>query len=624
MYLFHDQADRVIYVGKARSLRERVRSYFQRPAYLTAKTLRMVGEARRLESIVTPSEIEALILEQNLIKTHHPKYNVKLRDDKQYPYLKLTAEHYPRLVTCRGVRKDGARYFGPYPSEGALRETLRLIRRIIPMRTCSPQKFATVKRPCLLYDIHRCPGPCQPDLISAETYAERVRAAEQFLDGHHDAVRRSIEAEMRAAAEQLRFEEAARLRDRLRAIERVTQRQAVVSPRGGDADVVAIAEVDGQWAGQFFQVRDGKLVGHAGIGLEPGAESDPAHILGQVLQAHYAAATFVPPVVLVAHEPSDRELLAHWLAARRGKAVRILVPRRGQRRQLVEMAVENAGAAARDAAQLRSRTAQAPDGREDLMERLGLGTRPDRIECFDISTLQGSHTVAAMACVIDGRLAPAAYRRFRIKSFQGQDDFRSLAEAVRRRLARSSPSAREPWPLPDLILIDGGQGQLLAVTPVVEGLGLGSIPVYALAKEQEELYAPGVAQAIRLPMECPGLMMLRALRDQAHRFAITYHRSLRGKAALRSLLDDIPGIGAARRQRLLVTFGSLDALARAPLEAIRAAGVPLRLAERILEALDPVDGPTNLQQTGRTEQGEKVGNIHHESAGPGSSPAGGL
>ncbi len=623
MYLFHDRSDRVIYVGKARSLRERVRSYFQSPAGLTAKTLHMVGEARRIETIVTPTEIEALILEQNLIKTHRPKYNVKLKDDKQYPYLKITAEPFPRLLTTRGVRKDGAKYFGPYPSEGALRETLRLLRRLIPMRTCSQQKFATVKRPCLLYDIHRCPGPCQPGLIGEDAYAERVRAAEQFLEGHHEAVRRSIEAEMLAAAEDLRFEEAARLRDRLRAIERVTQRQAVVSPRGGDVDVVAVAEVEGQWAGQFFQVRDGKLVGREGIEFEPGAEPDPAHVLGRILEAHYTAATFVPPMVLLPEDPPQRELLTQWLAARRGRAVRILVPRRGQRRQLVEMALENAREAARDAAQARARQAQAPDGRDDLVARLNLVARPERIECFDISTLQGTNTVAAMACFIHGRRAPSAYRRFRIQSLQGQDDFRALAEAVRRRLMRSAPAARDPWPLPDLILIDGGKGQLHAVLPVLVEAGREAIPVFALAKQQEELFAPDRPDPIRLPIDSPGLTMLRALRDEAHRFGVGYHRSLRGRAALRSLLDDIPGIGASRRQRLMAAFGSLDALARAPLEEIRAAGVPAGLARTIREAL-AAGASATPQETQHTEQGDKVGHIHGNPGRVGTGTAGGL
>ncbi|MCL6595288.1 MAG: excinuclease ABC subunit UvrC [Firmicutes bacterium] len=590
-YIFRAADGQALYVGKARSLRSRVRSYFQSPDRLTPKTAAMVRRAHRLEVITTGNEVEALLLENTLIKRHRPRYNILLRDDKTYPYLKITPEPFPRLLLVRRVEDDGGRYFGPYASAGAVRDTLRLLRRVFPMRTCTPHKFAQARRPCLEYHIRRCPAPCV-GRIDREAYAERVEGVRQFLEGRVDEVRRRLAEQMHAAAEAMAFERAAELRDLLRAVERLSERQEVVRLKAADEDYLGVAREGRTAAVSVLQVRGGKLVGRETYFLHADPDADTAAVLQAFLGQYYPIASSWPREVCVPTDAFEEgEAVAGLLAAR---GARLRVPRRGDRARLMAMAADNARWAVREE-HLREERRGAP--LEELRDFLGLDAPPSRIEGYDISNLQGTDSVASMVVFLDGRPAKREYRQFRIRTVEGADDFASHAETMERRLRHHeaerqavAAGALEPerarfLALPDLVLIDGGRGQLSAVRAVMRRLGYGHIPAFALAKEEELLYREGEAEPIRLPRDSPALHLLQAVRDESHRFALRHHRRLRSHRTLTSRLAEVPGVGEARTRRLLRHFGSADAVAQASEEALRAAGLPGAVAARLYAAL---------------------------------------
>lgn len=582
VYIYRDGKGQVLYVGKAQNLRQRVRSYFQPSRQLEGKTMRMLEQVRDVEWITTQTEIEAFLLEESLIKEHRPKYNVLLRDDKHYPFLKLTHERYPKLVIARRRDDDKARYFGPFPSGGAVKETLRLMQSLFPLRSCSDRKFRTVTRPCLLYHIRRCSAPCV-GWIDEEAYRRIADEAVAFLSGRREDVRRALEERMQAAAEALHFEEAAELRDRIRAIDQVLAQQTVVLPEVVDLDAVGLARDAEHAVVEVFQVRRGQVVGRVRYLFQvPGEEGDD-EILKRAL-AHHFRSQPVPPAVITEAAVADHRTLAALLSEQRGKPVRLTAPRRGPKRDLLRLVRENAREGLREVLQALRGQAEAVLA---LQQALGLPRPPRRIEGYDISNTQGAHAVAAMVVFEDGRPKKAHYRRFHIRSVTGPNDFRSLEEAVTRRFARQAegedPSFRE-WP--DLLLIDGGRGQLSSVRKALEALGLPEVvPTVALAKRFEELYVPNVLTPILLPKDHPGLRLLQAVRDEAHRFANRAHGQRREAELRRSRLDEIEGIGPKRKRLLLEHFGSVKALREAEVEAIVRLGIPKAVAERLKEEL---------------------------------------
>lgn len=603
-YIFRAADGQVLYVGKARSLRARVRTYFQDRGRLPLKTATMVARAAHLEVITTQSEVEALLLENTLIKRHRPRYNILLRDDKTYPYLKITNETFPRLLLVRRVKADGGRYFGPYASAGAVRDTLRMLRRVFPMRTCTPHKFRTVLRPCLEYHIHRCPGPCV-GLIEAAAYGELVEGVRQFLEGRSDEVRRRLSAQMAEAAGALEFERAAELRDLLRAVERLSERQQVVRIGGADEDYLGLARRGRTAAVSVLQVRAGKLVGRETYFLTADGEAEDAAVLAAFLVQYYPMASSWPREICLGTDAFEegRDLAALFSAGMPGdgRRARLHVPRRGEKVRLVALAGDNARWALEEE-RLRETRAGAP--LDELKAALDLPDRPRRIEGYDISNFQGTDSVSSMVVFVDGRPAKSEYRHFRIKTVVGADDFASHAETIGRRLRRYQaereavahgslqPDAAKFLRLPDLVLIDGGKGQLSAVRKVMRELGMADIPTFGLAKEEELVFREGQAEPIRLSRDSAGLRLLQAVRDESHRFAITHHRQLRAGRTLTSRLLAVPGMGRVRTRRLLTALGSLDAVAQADVAALVAAGLPRTVAERVYASLRAPAPPT--------------------------------
>lgn len=569
VYLMKDRRGEIIYVGKAVNLKNRVRSYFKSHDH-APKVRAMLQHVADFEYIVTDSEIEALALECNFIKKEHPRYNVLLRDDKQYPYLKLTLnEEFPRLLVTRRLKEDGARYFGPYTDVGALNDTVRLLKKIFPLRTCSPHDFAHRDRPCLNFHIGRCPGPCTGAADRA-AYREMVNELILFLEGRQEVLLKHLKERMAAAAAALRFEEAAALRDQVAALERVLEKQKVVSLSAENQDVVALARGVTEACVQVFQVRHGKLTGRETFFLKGTEGHGRPEVLAGFLKDYYSRAAFLPPTILLAEPAEDQELLAEYLSRLAGRRVNIRVPQRGAKKDLAELAANNAQLALREAEELWAHWEARTEGAvAALQAALGLAAPPRRIEGFDISNIQGQKAVAAMVVFQDGRPFKSHYRRFRIRSVLQANDFAMMAEAVRRRYGGS---LRDRLPLPDLILIDGGKGQLGAARAVLRELGLAEVPTFGLAKEHEDLYKEGSLEPIRLPQDSVALQLLQQVRDEAHRFGLSYHRTLRGKEALRSELEEVPGIGPRRRRALLKHFGSLKKLREATLEDLL--GVP--------------------------------------------------
>lgn len=597
VYLYRDETGMLLYVGKARSLRSRVRSYFQSPEGLTTKVFTMVQKITDVEFITTDSEMEALLLESNLIKEHRPKYNVLLKDDKAYPYLKIVHERYPRLMMVRQKKEKDGRYFGPFPSAGAVSETLRLVRKLFPLRTCTPNKFKTAElsRPCLLFHIGRCVAPCRKGQVSDAEYDEVVLHVSQFLQGKHDEVIRSLRKRMEAHAVQLQFEAASQIRDQLKAIAAITEKQSVNLQQMIDMDVWAHIEEKGIGMAQALLVREGRIVGHKRLRYQIGLE-EGGSLWSTVLRQHYTAQEAIPKLMLLDARPDDAEILSQWLSELRGDRVDLFVPSRGEKRKLLGIAEENARMGLQEELERRGQDAARSEAAlGQLQVALSLARKPMRMECFDISTFQGTETVASMVVFLEGKPLAEQYRRFRMKTVVGQDDFASMKEAISRRFRRGLKEQAEGLTsgfahFPDLLIIDGGKGQLGAARAVMKELGVDYIPTFGLAKQEEELFYEGGAESILLPRDSQALYLVQAIRDEAHRFAITYHRNLRSKRVLHSRLDDIEGIGPVRKKALLVRFGSLDGIRRASLaEIAEIPGLNLFLAERIKEGLG---GPT--------------------------------
>lgn len=610
-YLYKNAEGRIIYVGKARNLKNRVRQYFQSSRNLTAKVLSMVGQIAQIEHIVTDSEVEALILESNLIKKHKPKYNIRLRDDKHYPYLRLTLnEAWPRLVVARAMKKDGSRYFGPFTSSQPMWDTMKLARRLFPLRTCNdPSKHP---RACLQYHIGRCLAPCLADFQRDEDYAQAVKDLGAFLEGRTDEVVDRIRQRMEAAAEQLEFERAAELRDQLQAIAKVTEKQKIISREMVDIDAIAYARSYDEANVQVFFIRQGKLVGRDQFGMTGADELTGAEILTAFIEQHYNHTDFVPREILVSEELPDSEMLEEWLTAKRGTKVTLRKPQRGDKRELVEMVAQNAAEGMAERQKEREKELAATEGAmEELQAALGLAKLPYRIECFDISHTQGSEVVASMVVFEGGKPKKEDYRRFKIRVDQN-NDFINMAEVITRRfkrglmereaqvegrvkdLAEGLVAAEEPAAFgeakfaafPDLLIVDGGKGQLSYAREAMLALGVEHIATFGLAEEEELLCEEGRDGWIRLPRGSQGLFLLTRVRDEAHRFAITYHRSLHRKAAVHSRLDDVPGIGPKRKKALLKAFGSLKAIrAASAAEIAQVPGMNLDLAERVQEHL---------------------------------------
>ncbi len=593
-YQFKDGDGRVIYVGKAKSLRSRLSNYFQKN--LPVRTAQMVRTAESVEWIQVENELEALMLEYSLIKQHRPRFNIRLVDDKSYPFLAVTeSDEWPRAMVMRGKKRKGTRYFGPYGHAYAIRETLDLLLRTFPIRTCSDNKLerhAKLGRPCLLFHIEKCAGPCVGE-VTPEEYSELVRDLVAFLDGETDAVVADLERRMMVAADDYEYELAARLRDQLGSVRKAIEKQQMVASRDEDFDVIGIHGDELESAVQIFFVRRGRVVGRRGFVVDKVEELDDAELVDRVLEGLYDDEPAVgwPKLVLVPVESSDPELYGAWLGELRGSAVEIRVPQRGDKRALLETVTRNA-----QEAFTRHRLKRATDHNSrsralnELQEYLDLPEAPLRIECYDMSHIQGTDYVGSMVVVEDGLPKKSDYRRFKIKTVDGNNDFAAMAEVLERRLTNYLSDRAKPieergkfaYP-PNLIVVDGGKGQLSASLEVLRALGLEEeIPIVSLAKQFEEVFVPGRSDAIRLPRQSEALYMLQRIRDESHRFAITYHRQLRGKRMTRSALDGIEGLGPARKARLIKEFGGVNAVKRASEAELRALGwLPDTVADNV-------------------------------------------
>lgn len=588
VYLFRDGKGKVLYVGKASNLHHRVRSYFA-PQHADPKTRWLVPEIRDIDFIVTGSEQEALILENTLIKKHRPRFNVRLKDDKTYPYLKITlADEWPAVHITRRIVEDGSRYFGPYAGAHSLRETMNLINKLFPYRTCRQPITGKPMRPCLKYHIRRCAGPCA-GAIGREEYRRIVEGVILFLSGRHGQIMRDLKQRMHRAAEALEFEKAAALRDQIEAIQQIAAEQKVVSSARTIMDVIAIAQERNIACAQVLFIRGGKLLGKEHFILEGALDEHPAAIVTGFLQQFYGAGANIPPEVIVPADPEDRPLLEEWLSGKRGQAVELIVPKRGKKRQLLDMAAENASEMLRQwQAKWLADSGKTGAAMEEVRIHLRLPRLPRRIECYDISNIRGTDAVGSMVVFEDGRPKPALYRRFRIKSVTGMDDYAMMREVLSRRFKRIETEAETSWAsLPDLVLIDGGRGHLHTALAAMRELEISEVPVAAIAKENEEIFLPNVPHSILLPRTSQGLYLLQRVRDEAHRFAISYHLRIRRKRALTSALDEMPGIGPKRKRALLKRFGSLRRIQAASIEELASVeGISRALAERIKETLD--------------------------------------
>jgi excinuclease ABC subunit C len=576
VYLFKDQSGELLYVGKAASLADRVHSYFQRGADHSPKTILLVGQIADLETIVTRSELEALILESNLIKRHRPRFNVVLRDDKQYPYLRLPIkDRFPRLSIVRRVQKDGALYYGPYTPAGALRETLKVIKKSFPLATCTIDIDGTAERACLEFEIKRCMAPCTGNQ-SQEDYLKIVGQVRQFLEGRDHELLDDLRTQMEAAAEREEFEEAARLRDRLFKIERTLEKQRITQTAATDQDVIGLARQGTAVDLQLLFVRGGLLIGRKDFFWPQSADVSDEDLVRSAIEQFYNKDGQPPKELLVPTTLADAELIEQWLSDKRGSGVKVLAPERGTKHQLVLLAEENAAASAANHLRDEALDRQAV---EDLKRLLHLEKAPRRIEGFDISNTMGNQSVASMVVWEDGQMKKADYRRFKIQTVIGANDFASMQEVVARRYGDSEHLAR-----PDLILIDGGLGQLAAAMEGLKQVGHRDQAIMGLAKargeKDERIFLPGRKNPILLRPNAPATHLVQRIRDEAHRFAITYHRKLRGKAFTASKLDQIIGVGEITRTKLLQEFGSVDGIAQATDEQLHAAGLT---AETILK-----------------------------------------
>jgi excinuclease ABC subunit C len=595
VYIFRDGRSEVLYVGKAKSLRPRVRSYFQAGSSDTRQGIKhMASRVEAIETIVTSSEVEALHLEQNLVKRHRPPFNVRLRDDKSFPYIAVTVEDdYPRVMFTRERHRRGVVYFGPYANAKKVRETLDVLNRVFRYRPCEgPQPGRRSGIPCLDFHIERCHAPCV-GYISKEAYREVIEQVIEFLSGEDRPIRRHLEEQMRDAAAEERFEDAARYRNRLRAIERLSERQAVERKSIGTIDVIGVAVSDERAAVQVFPLREGRMVDRYAFHLENAAGEELGEVLEQFCLEYYGASRSIPPQILVPRGAGDTEALATFLSERRGSRVEVRAPERGEKRRVQELAQQNAALALESATFVaESKRVRRIEALEELRETLNLEALPIRIECFDISNIQGQEVVGSMVVFEDAIPKRGHYRKFTVRSVEGQDDFASMREVIARRFSRlTADPGSEDWnesfaATPNLVVIDGGKGQLSAALAAMQELDLPRVAVIALAKRIEEVFVPGRAQPILLSSHSPGLQLLQRIRDEAHRFAVTFHRQRRDAASRESMFDQLEGVGPARRRALLQHFGSaervLDA-SESELESVP--GVPAKTARSIYAQL---------------------------------------
>lgn len=577
VYLMKDAQGEIIYVGKAEVLKKRVRSYFRSSHNHGPKVKLLVGKIADLETIVTTNELEALILELNLIKKYRPKYNISLKDDKSYPFIKVTlGEEFPRIFPTRHVVSDGSRYFGPYANAGAMHEALRIIRRLFPLRTC---KILETRRPCLQYHIGNCPAPCA-DLISQEEYRERIHSVILLLEGRNDKLIQEMKGNMQRAAENLQFEEAGLWRDRLQSLEIIMERQHAYLNNQDDRDVIGMAQGKEGVCIQVFFLRSGKISGRDHFLLDSGIEEEPSQLLSGFLKEYYGENGQIPKGLLLPCDFEERTLLETWLSERKGSRVLFEIPQRGTKRELVELANRNAENLLSQAEiRVRSSRSVAGTALEDLAQWLELSEVPMRMECYDISHTQGAETVASMVVFTEGMPDKNQYRRYKLRTVEGKpDDFASMEEVLKRR------SSNEKLPRPDLIIIDGGKGQLSSALEIIYASPLADVPVISLAKQFEWVYRGEEKEPIVIPHTAPGLKLLQRIRDEAHRFAISYHRGLRSKRNLVSILDHISGIGPKRRQNLRSHFGSIEKIRNASLEELSSApGMNQKAARSVWE-----------------------------------------
>jgi len=592
VYLMKDASGEVIYVGKAASLRSRVRSYFQSQEGMAARTQSLVAEIADFEVIRTQTEAEAFLVEDSLIKEHQPRFNVRLRDDKRYPYLKITDEAYPRVLVVRRRFPDGARYFGPYTNVKSMRSTLKLAQKLFPIRTCTLDlPLAIPRRPCLNYHIGRCLAPCA-ELVTKAEYANAVDGAAMLFEGRITGLVRRMTAEMREAAEDRAYERAAGLRDRIEALTRSLERQSVALSDLIDRDAIGLAVEGDRACAQVFLVRGGRVSGRETFHLRAPANPSEGEVLGAFVTQLYANATSVPKEVLLPVEVEDPDRLGDWLSSLRGNRVTVRRPQRGEKRRLVELASQNARFALKGSQKEDATREASAAALVELAETLSLSAFPQRIEAFDISNTGGGEATGSMVVFENGRPRRDAYRRFKVHISGKPDDYAMMTEVLERRFRRGLAEMNDPTvtrgkfsELPDLVLIDGGKGQLNVGVSVLQDLNIEGIEAIGLAKRQEEIFVPDQSDPIVLPQKSDALLLLRRIRDEAHRFAVTYHRKLRTKRSLSSVLDEIRGIGPKRKSALIKRFGSIDALARASVDEIAAVGVPNELAARLLERL---------------------------------------
>jgi len=608
VYLMRNVEGEVIYVGKAAKLKDRVRSYFGSPRGMEPKTRALRQQIEDFEYIVVGNAGEALILEATLIKRHQPFYNIRLKDDKRYPYLKIDVQNpWPRVYITRRIEKDGARYFGPYASAGSVRATLDLTKKLFPWRSCTKEITGNDARPCLDYYIKRCIAPCTA-FCTKDEYDEVMEQVILFLEGKSDDVLRRLKRQMGEAAERMEYERAAQVRDQLKAIERTVERQMVSTTRKEDVDIFGMARESDQACVQVFFVRGTQMIGRDTFMLEGVRDEPDSAVLTNFLLQYYEGAQYVPKLVAIPSEADDRDTMEALLTEKRGSLVEVRVPERGEKRRLVELATENAKEAlAQTRVKWMADANKTEQALEQLREELSLPEIPRRIECYDNSNIQGTSPVSSMVVFIDGKPAPNQYRKFRVKTVEGANDFATMQEVLRRRFGRharggaagevnqaaaptgsgtpgeaNGSAGTEAWGLPDLVIIDGGKGQLGAALQVMRELGVYDIPAVGLAKRFEELFVPDEDEPVVLPRNSEALYLVQRIRDEAHRFAITYHRQVRAKSSIQSALDTIAGIGPKRKKALLKKFGSVRQIREADVEEIAATvGFTRALAEKV-------------------------------------------
>ncbi len=587
VYIMRDSAGTIIYVGKAVNLKNRVRSYFNNSQEQGFKITHMVPRINDFDYFITASEEEALVLELNLIKRYKPYYNVRLKDDKTFPYLKIALnEDYPRVQVTRKLEDDGGRYFGPFSSAYSVRQTLKIIKEIFPFRSCSKDLDKKITRPCLEYDIHKCPAPCI-NAISKEEYAESIKRLILFLEGKQEKVVRQLEDSMRQAVLKLEYEKAAVVRDQIKAIKQIINWQKMATAVKGEQDVIAFAQDRDTAYAQVFFIRSGKIIGREGFAMQGTQSEEPGQVMTDFVKQFYSSAAYVPSLILLQYPITDKAVIESWLGKRRGSTVEIQSPVRGSKKQLVETVAVNAerGLEELKIKQISSQN-NIDTAMEELQNILKMSALPVRIEGYDISNIQGKDAVGSMVVFEKGRPKTARYRRFKIKTLQQPNDFAMMQEVIKRRFGRYKNSGQESgdtWKIiPDLMLIDGGKGQLSSVMEVLKDIDIETMTIIGLAKENEEIFTPGAAEPIILPKSSPALQLLQRVRDEAHRFAIGYHHNLHKKQTFVSVLDAVPGIGPARKKALLKRFGSVAGIKAASVEELYAVnGINPALAQKI-------------------------------------------